>query len=811
MKPSARAYRFFASFLLASALSLGTVFCLISAFSIPVNAVPVLWAGLIAALCFSLSLLPDRIWLFLLSLAAAGGLGWHFRGAVAGGALSAAQKAAEMYISGFSGLLGREVHLPVPENADAAFVFIALAVLLAAVTAFSVSRGSSPVPPVLVSLPFLLACLVMNTTVPDKLPLFVLAGSWTVLILSAALMRRSAGKRHLLTLLLMLPTAGLILILSLILRAGNYTQPGFAQSMQERLLEFESSNAFLKRFTAPNVQPSLGGQGWNSDPSCSDLSSAGPQRDSRRHVMDVWSGSSDFLYLRGSAYTLYDGGSWTQIPKESYLAQIPKGESLDLVWLPMEGADGSRYKLETQEVRIRTDSISNLFYLPPVPESLPGGSEYVFDTAVSNPARLKEYTVPYQKKTPLTDSVTTGLLSFPFYQGWYQQFVYDNYLQVPQTTRKALAAEAELVLQNIMGYYFPEPIHTSTLEDSVVPGYTIADAFPWLWSDHFIYTGEEEPFPYEWAYDSPPPVLSRETDPTEMDLLLPILFRPKYESRSVIAQIAADYVRTAARYSKNTPLMPEGEDFVSWFLHESDTGYCIHFASATVILLRCLGIPARFVTGFAVSPKPEQWTPVTQNEAHAWVEYYTSDLGWCVLDPTPAGSTPSQFEPIVHTQPSDEDGEDPADPSQESPVPRESIERSTEEPSSSAAEVPENDTPGLFSRILRAAGFTVLGLIAAALTVRLVSVLLRRRRLGATNINERTLACYRELKLCLNDLREVPHKTLTELAEKARFSQHIITKKEAAAMREAAEKARERLLNESDPLHRLWLRLFRGL
>lgn len=59
-----------------------------------------------------------------------------------------------------------------------------------------------------------------------------------------------------------------------------------------------------------------------------------------------------------------------------------------------------------------------------------------------------------------------------------------------------------------------------------------------------------------------------------------------------------EYVSASARYDLNTPAVPDGEDFVSWFLHDSETGYCVHYATAATILLRCLGVPARYVTGY---------------------------------------------------------------------------------------------------------------------------------------------------------------------------------------------------------------------
>lgn len=89
-----------------------------------------------------------------------------------------------------------------------------------------------------------------------------------------------------------------------------------------------------------------------------------------------------------------------------------------------------------------------------------------------------------------------------------------------------------------------------------------------------------------------------------------------------------EYVSTSARYDLNTPAVPDGEDFVSWFLHDSETGYCVHYATAATILLRCLGVPARYVTGYYTNVYENEWTTVTSDDAHAWVEIYLNGIGW---------------------------------------------------------------------------------------------------------------------------------------------------------------------------------------
>ena len=64
----------------------------------------------------------------------------------------------------------------------------------------------------------------------------------------------------------------------------------------------------------------------------------------------------------------------------------------------------------------------------------------------------------------------------------------------------------------------------------------------------------------------------------------------------------------------------------------------MHFASAGVLLLRRLGVPARYVTGYAAEIGSSGSVPVPDTAAHAWVEIYLNGYGWYPVDVTPADS-----------------------------------------------------------------------------------------------------------------------------------------------------------------------------
>jgi transglutaminase-like putative cysteine protease len=97
-----------------------------------------------------------------------------------------------------------------------------------------------------------------------------------------------------------------------------------------------------------------------------------------------------------------------------------------------------------------------------------------------------------------------------------------------------------------------------------------------------------------------------------------------------------DYLRSRYRYSTDSPIPPAGRDAVDHFLFDTDVGFCEQFASATAVMLRTLGIPARVVAGFAPGERNtfSGYYDVRASDAHAWVEVWFHNYGWYEFDPT---------------------------------------------------------------------------------------------------------------------------------------------------------------------------------
>ena len=121
----------------------------------------------------------------------------------------------------------------------------------------------------------------------------------------------------------------------------------------------------------------------------------------------------------------------------------------------------------------------------------------------------------------------------------------------------------------------------------------------------------------------------------------------KMEPDKIVAKIAT-YYQKKYPYTLNPGITPMKKDFVNYFLEEHNKGYCVHFATAATLALRYLGIPAKYVQGYAIQyddilrgtllqdEKYEDYyegynelgetgvveVEVTDASAHAWVEIY---------------------------------------------------------------------------------------------------------------------------------------------------------------------------------------------
>src|SRR5690606_25400450 len=113
-----------------------------------------------------------------------------------------------------------------------------------------------------------------------------------------------------------------------------------------------------------------------------------------------------------------------------------------------------------------------------------------------------------------------------------------------------------------------------------------------------------------------------------------------------------DYLRQNFPYDLSVKPAPANKDVVDYFLFDSQRGFCSHYASAMVVLLRSQGVPARIVTGYAMGEydfaRGAYRVPVSAS--HAWVEVYFSGYGWVEFEPT-AYRSPIVYPEAVRIEP----------------------------------------------------------------------------------------------------------------------------------------------------------------
>lgn len=131
-------------------------------------------------------------------------------------------------------------------------------------------------------------------------------------------------------------------------------------------------------------------------------------------------------------------------------------------------------------------------------------------------------------------------------------------------------------------------------------------------------------------------------------------------TQQIIDQLRG-YFQDNYPYTLSPGVTPRNKDFINYFLTEKRKGYCAHYASSAALILRHMGIPARYVEGYAVdaadiasdarltdrdvpayyegtsliTPESVVSYDASDGNAHAWVEIYDEHIGWYPVELTP--------------------------------------------------------------------------------------------------------------------------------------------------------------------------------
>jgi protein-glutamine gamma-glutamyltransferase len=134
--------------------------------------------------------------------------------------------------------------------------------------------------------------------------------------------------------------------------------------------------------------------------------------------------------------------------------------------------------------------------------------------------------------------------------------------------------------------------------------------------------------------------------PKDLDPRIPDLARrmianartPLDRARAIERYLQANYTYTL------TQVGPSPADPLAHFFFDTRAGHCEYFASAMTVLLRVVGVPARYVTGFMGGEYNDVGGDyiIRARYAHSWVEAYFPGYGWVTFDPTPPAADAPQ-------------------------------------------------------------------------------------------------------------------------------------------------------------------------
>ncbi len=104
-------------------------------------------------------------------------------------------------------------------------------------------------------------------------------------------------------------------------------------------------------------------------------------------------------------------------------------------------------------------------------------------------------------------------------------------------------------------------------------------------------------------------------------------------SQIEIIKWVVNYISSVATVNKEFAEYPASADVAVYFLAEAKEGVDAHFATTTVVMLRALGIPARYTMGYVASGVANASTGVNAMMSGSWAEVYVDGFGWVTVDP----------------------------------------------------------------------------------------------------------------------------------------------------------------------------------
>ncbi len=526
---------------------------------------------------------------------------------------SGLQEMAAVYVNKWNTYYGTEFFVSSgnPEQIEAAMD--AVTVFLCVLLLWAVRMRRENTIPVLVPV-FVLLLEFLAGDSPEGLGIFVMFAG----ILSANAIRFSlpdfcpapGGKKGVLEKKrfapVLLTCAGILLVCGLAKLAGAplaeemvRENSGKAKRLQEEFIDKVSNFSFLEEIEAPKALESLkevvGTIFVKKDADSAEVTNQEP-RYKGVPVLRIQTEErpAENIYLKGFCTGEYEAGVWKRgrktFEKECRRAGFDSERTAAVLLLSTVGelarkAPAGRLPEEMQQIAATLfyyDSSGTGAYFPYFTE--PDGADIYMesDWYVKREKGLEETSFTFWEfqDGSMTDFLKLVAAESPEWEDWYESYVREFYLAVPENMTHVRKTADEIEEKGYQRGLFEEPM-----------------------------------------------------DENEMRLLK--------------AYLVVEWLRRNTGYSMELPELPSGADPVEFFLGTSRAGYCMHYASAAVMILRELGVPARYAAGYLVKqsaflPKYGKYEAIVlDNRAHAWAEVYLDGIGWIPVEVTNGYENPA--------------------------------------------------------------------------------------------------------------------------------------------------------------------------
>lgn len=592
--------------------------------------------------------------------------------------------------------LGNTIYFVGGVNANATLMFIFLSLVLTAIYSIFLFRINLTFPIAILSIVTVLPCFVIIDTVPSLIALFILISILLSLLVSAHIRKHNPRQSGVFTAVSIVIIFSLLLAVNAVFPMKDYERYDWQTNLLTYVQEMTGivSNDGKNHILAQKISTSYSGKQTQED-----LSQIGPKEQTNEPVLRVKAQHSGPTYLKRTAFADYNNNTWSTLSKEE--AENYPANATPFVLTNSMVDSLTEDKLSNMS--IVTLNSDPLLLTPYYLDSIPDKFSELGDVWIENEDELKAYDLEYKpyninninyiKQGEATNS--------------YRQFVYDTYLQLPEST-----------------YQDMSEILSGMLNSSVL-------------------------------------------DVQQM-------------------------VSASANYSLDTPKIPDGVDAATWLLTSSDEGYCIHFATTATVMLRTLGIPARYVTGYYFNARNDEYVTVSSDNAHAWVEYFDDNIGWVPLE-----ATPSSFSPIDYVE-----------PETTVPITTESVTVPTQPTTSTQSKNNKsNQNFGTINTIVLILIIIVL-LVAAIILRRKIVLKSRGKHFTTGKVNTQAIYVYRYL----SKLKHFSHSTISDeiadIATKAKFSNHTIDSEELKMLFDYTTDFEKEVLKNSSFIKKLYLKFF---